>query len=391
MMCEEVMDLMQRHLDRDLDAAEEEAMQEHIAKCPECAAMWERLNRLDQELDALPKVTPPFSLVDAIMPQLDAIDPYASDSTAAAAAPLEAPAAATPARRFVWRRMPWATVGGVVAAGIVLGLFMINSDIPRSNVANDTLSAGQRESGAAAGSSAAPRMMSTAADSADKTSGGAADQESAKMKSANEAPAGEANGNAAEQNVTSAEPTVPRMAPTPAEEPVRGETAASGLQPPAAAPREGAAAGGGEAAGQAASGPPIAMEALPAAPNAPPAGDSYSEAAVPGPQAEDRGKAGFAPEQDGFGVLGFEPAPASELASPDGKLLAAVENQRVVIRKGQDTVFTSAQQWPADASLQLERWEDDSKLVYAVVQGEARRTMIVDVTAKSETAADPAR
>ena len=74
MKCEEVVEWMHRYLDHDLGDAETAQMLQHVAQCPECAENFSLLRALSRELEDLPQMTPKFSLVDAIMPQLDAID-----------------------------------------------------------------------------------------------------------------------------------------------------------------------------------------------------------------------------------------------------------------------------------------------------------------------------
>ncbi|RAJ03275.1 putative zinc finger protein [Paenibacillus pabuli] len=74
MKCEEVVEWMHRYLDHDLGEAETAQMLQHVAQCAECAENFSLLRALSRELEDLPQVTPRFSLVDAIMPQLDAID-----------------------------------------------------------------------------------------------------------------------------------------------------------------------------------------------------------------------------------------------------------------------------------------------------------------------------
>ncbi|PQP85260.1 hypothetical protein C0Q44_12465 [Paenibacillus sp. PCH8] len=74
MKCEEVVEWMHRYLDHDLGEAETAQMLQHVAQCPECAENFSLLRALSRELEDLPQVSPKFSLVDAIMPQLDAID-----------------------------------------------------------------------------------------------------------------------------------------------------------------------------------------------------------------------------------------------------------------------------------------------------------------------------
>ena len=132
MTCQEVMDYMQRQLDGDLDERETDILHKHTRHCPDCAEMLERLQRLSGELDSLPKVAPPFSLVDAILPQLDEIDNKLAPHAAAFSAPEEASRRAAPTdRRKGWLgRLPLRTLSGVVAASIVAGLFIFNYNTP---------------------------------------------------------------------------------------------------------------------------------------------------------------------------------------------------------------------------------------------------------------------
>ena len=80
MKCQEVMMYMQRQLDGDLAPKEEDELHAHLMHCLDCAQMFERLQALSDELSQLPKVMPPFSLVDAIMPQLLELDKQAVTS-----------------------------------------------------------------------------------------------------------------------------------------------------------------------------------------------------------------------------------------------------------------------------------------------------------------------
>ncbi|MHA7962687.1 anti-sigma factor family protein [Paenibacillus sp. CAU 1782] len=135
MNCQEVMELMQRQLDDDLDESEIVVLMNHTRQCPDCAEMLERLTLLSAELTSLPKVVPSYSLVDAIMPELLRIDVMGSigkDEASQANSQPETetvlPAATIPdpgvqRRRKRWRS--WGSIGGVVAAGIVASIFMI--------------------------------------------------------------------------------------------------------------------------------------------------------------------------------------------------------------------------------------------------------------------------
>ncbi|MNO21983.1 hypothetical protein D3C76_117600 [compost metagenome] len=74
MKCAEVMEWMHRYLDHDLSQEEIIEMFRHIDNCPSCADVFDRLSMLSQQLEQLPDVKPPFSLVDSIMPRLDELD-----------------------------------------------------------------------------------------------------------------------------------------------------------------------------------------------------------------------------------------------------------------------------------------------------------------------------
>ncbi|WP_281285954.1 anti-sigma factor family protein [Paenibacillus sinopodophylli] len=117
------MELMQRQLDDDLSESEIEVLMSHTRQCPDCAAMFERLQLLSAELTSLPKVTPSYSLVDAIMPQLERLELFGHKEE-------EQPVViqTEPTPRRAKRECRWPSirvVSGVVAAGIVAGLFLV--------------------------------------------------------------------------------------------------------------------------------------------------------------------------------------------------------------------------------------------------------------------------
>ncbi|WP_342478736.1 zf-HC2 domain-containing protein [Paenibacillus sp. FSL H7-0350] len=74
MKCAEVMEWMHRYLDHDLSQEEMLEMFRHIDDCPSCAEVLDRLTLLSEQLEQLPDVKPPFSLVDSILPQLEQLD-----------------------------------------------------------------------------------------------------------------------------------------------------------------------------------------------------------------------------------------------------------------------------------------------------------------------------
>ena len=85
MTCDEGRELIQHSIDSDLDSQETVLMNEHIRTCPDCAAFLERMTLLSKNLAELPRVAPPFSLVDAILPKLEIIDAEARVAEARAA------------------------------------------------------------------------------------------------------------------------------------------------------------------------------------------------------------------------------------------------------------------------------------------------------------------
>ncbi|MGM0880679.1 MAG: anti-sigma factor family protein [Bacillota bacterium] len=151
MNCQEVMELMQRQLDDDLDESEREVLINHTRHCPDCAAMFERLKLLSAELTSLPKVVPSYSLVDAIMPQLERIELFGQPEAAAEASSSSITESIEVTPRRVKRDRRWPSMrvmGGVIAAGIVAGLFLVtykldlSPDFASSNsAANESASA----------------------------------------------------------------------------------------------------------------------------------------------------------------------------------------------------------------------------------------------------------
>ncbi|MEF3354313.1 zf-HC2 domain-containing protein [Paenibacillus sp. GYB006] len=74
MKCQEVVERMHRYIDHDLNDKEKEELLAHIKTCDSCSEKFQVLQKLSHDLEKLPDVSPPFSLVDRIMPQLDEID-----------------------------------------------------------------------------------------------------------------------------------------------------------------------------------------------------------------------------------------------------------------------------------------------------------------------------
>lgn len=150
MNCSEVIELMQRQLDHDLNESEQSLLTEHLNTCAACTVMFERLKMLNDGLEQLPKVMPKMSLVDSIMPQLDELDrlnaiqhqanavgqtddetpranliPLSVQEHKASQATQDSAPPLVHHRRWL-NRFNWRTTSAVIAAGIVFGLFMVN-------------------------------------------------------------------------------------------------------------------------------------------------------------------------------------------------------------------------------------------------------------------------
>lgn len=131
MKCEEMMNLMQQSLDQDLTAEEELDMLAHLKQCPGCSDLYVRLKLLHEELAQLPKVKPAYSIVDAILPQLEEIPLWNADSAEGpetSAAAKENIIAMPPAANRTNRRglISWKIFSGVAVAGIIIGLILSN-------------------------------------------------------------------------------------------------------------------------------------------------------------------------------------------------------------------------------------------------------------------------
>lgn len=150
MNCQEVMEYMQRELDGDLDEYEKATMTNHFKQCPDCAAMFERLKNLSAELENLPHVTPSYSLVDAIMPQLEQL------SFEAAGSVVEPQETATPKRRKTPARgasSKLRQLTGVVAACLVAGTFIVSYNAGWFNGSQSNHDLGRTEASATAADS----------------------------------------------------------------------------------------------------------------------------------------------------------------------------------------------------------------------------------------------
>lgn len=120
MICTEVGELMQRQLDHDLDEQELTTLMTHLGECEACQHLFERLTLLSGSLEQLPRVTPSISIVDSILPELEAIDRQRSQQRQ---------------KRGQWKR--WMTASASVAAAAAV-VFVMSNLAGNSNQANNS-------------------------------------------------------------------------------------------------------------------------------------------------------------------------------------------------------------------------------------------------------------
>ncbi|WP_438492436.1 anti-sigma factor family protein [Paenibacillus sp. IHBB 3054] len=172
MKCAEVMEWMHRYLDHDLSQDEMIEMFRHIDDCSSCAEVFDRLKMLSQQLEQLPDVKPPFSLVDSILPQLDQLDLNVQGKSADAVSPEEDPKVVPFSRKSTHGKaskgasLAARTGIGAAAAAVILLIAMFN--MPGSMPTADVEQSLQQTAENNAGNDALSIMSSAAMDSAEE-------------------------------------------------------------------------------------------------------------------------------------------------------------------------------------------------------------------------------
>lgn len=143
MNCAEVMEWMHRYLDHDLSQEEMLELFRHIDDCPACAEVFDRLTMLSQQLEQLPDVKPPFSLVDSILPRLEQLDQGVPEEPVIAAAedPKVVPFTRSNTRSKKPRGSSLATRTGIgaAAAAVILLFALFNKPESMPNADMDML------------------------------------------------------------------------------------------------------------------------------------------------------------------------------------------------------------------------------------------------------------
>lgn len=141
MRCIEVGELMQRKLDLDLTELETMQLEAHLSTCESCKILFERLSLLSSHLEQLPRVTPSFSIVDSILPQLAEIDKQHEQAAALynnevseSVSPLKSK---TLLNRLNKKSIVAATSSLVAAAAILLTIGLNNAEKLSQSTANN--------------------------------------------------------------------------------------------------------------------------------------------------------------------------------------------------------------------------------------------------------------
>jgi len=206
MNCQEVMELMQRYVDGDLDERETSLMMDHTGQCPDCAAMLVRLQKLSSELEQLPRVVPKFSIVDSILPELERLHVESADEGRETSGSRDASPA--PIRSNRPARHLFGKVAGTVAAGVIAGLLLFGHPdqwLPSGSKSSNDASA-PSPAAAPAQQEVSPLMSKRSANYnvADQSGGGETEYDSAQKKDAGNSEAG-TMGIAPEANPSSVE------------------------------------------------------------------------------------------------------------------------------------------------------------------------------------------
>jgi len=390
MNCQEVVERMHRYLDRDLAPEETAEMFQHVAVCKECAETFQILKALNRELEDLPAVSPPVSLVDSIMPKLDAIDLERGSLMDEQAAKNEKSSEMTPELGRTKRAGSWwgtiagRTAIGAAAAALILGVAVFNyqpkmlsdAELPYNEEASTT-SAGLPDAApeaeqpseelrimskdAGSGSAEGSATMNEATPSEDEPSKETRSDDTAKDQSDPPNEAGEGNGqpnDSGDPNASESSPAAGKSDPVESNDKTSTHSAnANAYNPGSAEPpsdqSEPANSGSSEA---------VTPPQEPASPNAetqPPAQDPATDG---GGSAE-----ALESTEPADQMMGIMRAP-EQWTSPNARYMASLEGDQLVIYRVPAANSEAEQQQPMETigklplagSLVSGQWSTDS-------------------------------
>ncbi|PDO10054.1 MAG: hypothetical protein BLM47_08965 [Candidatus Reconcilbacillus cellulovorans] len=396
--CAEAAEWMQRLIDSDLNREKERVLLRHLDGCDACRKRFERLMSVDEQLRRLPKVEPPFSLVDAVLPMLDRIGASAAPPSPVAARSeprqetvkkASVKKASLPVARWIGL-LPYGLAGVAAAVVVFVALGLFGSDSGGDKTT--TLGTDAVQPSAADGSAAAGVQSSTRPNDflnqADVSDDGEPESSAAPkfVKPAWPSPP-------EEDEATEAETLEPKKTPRPSEPAVTEPTASgrSGLIVGTTAPvaastgnrpsdSDAGAPSGGDAAALGRS------SAADGEPSTSPGAAVLRQMQTPTPSSPASSSGGTT----GVAGIGSAVTPAREgWVSPDGRWTAAVENGRLVVRRSEtgEAVFRSRLSWEADAAVQG-RWTDADTFSYTVTAGGQTFRYVVDMKTYMEVSTD---
>jgi hypothetical protein len=406
MKCQEVMMYMQRQLDGDLAPKEENELHAHLMHCLDCAQMFERLQALSNELSQLPKVTPPFSLVDAIMPQLLELDkqnemPITDNvvvfpSKVARVELEEDMPKLTGLSRFR-EQFSWKVASGVVAAGLIIGFFAFNMQNPVLDNADGIMSRSSSDSKSApeqhvtatselnqkAGNNDIVKNQENAASNEGTPSAPTADSFVKGSDTANTSSGKGGNSPAATSKAQLEKPGA-YTSPT-----AGGDMQTNKVSPSTSAPErlrdpDASVPKPDKLDSKAEATTPATGLSVPQSSLEPKATESPVRKTAPAPTIDPSSTDRISASQ---GILSFTVPPGeAKLKSTTGVYEAGIEDGHVVIRNTLtlELVFASKHVWQAEDQIKLLEWSKDDKLFYEVTSKGLLQTILIDVKEKTE-------
>ncbi|NQX57757.1 zf-HC2 domain-containing protein [Paenibacillus qinlingensis] len=407
MKCQEVMMYMQRQLDGDLAPKEENELHAHLMHCLDCAQMFERLQALSNELSQLPKVMPPFSLVDAIMPQLLELDKQnvmeAADNVVvfpSKVARIES-VEDMPKRSGVSRfkeQFSWKFASGVVAAGLIIGFFAFNMQNPVIDNADGIMSRSSSDSKAVAdkrvtatselnqkeGNNDIAKTQENAASSNEGSP--VAPTADLFVKGTETANTATGDGGNLPQATSKAQLEKPGAYSSPA---TGGDMQTNKVSPSTSAPErlrdpDASIPKSDKIDSKADATTPATGLSVPQSSLEPKSTESPSRKTTPSPTVDPASSDRMSSSQ---GILSFTVPPGeTKLKSTTGMYEATIEEAHVVIRNTLtlEIVFASKHVWQTEDQIKLLEWSKDDKLFYQVISKGLLQTILIDVKEKTE-------
>ncbi len=73
--CKDIQEVVERHLDRELDGAGEAALREHLAACSQCRGLYQPLLEMIRQVEQAPAPEVPAGLYQRVLDRLPAVEP----------------------------------------------------------------------------------------------------------------------------------------------------------------------------------------------------------------------------------------------------------------------------------------------------------------------------